>query len=90
MLVLPPELTHREARACLAQLLESLRGQKEAPVVVEASGLTRFDSSALALLIALRRECLASARPFSVNGLPPKLRQLAGLYGVAELFYPAK
>jgi phospholipid transport system transporter-binding protein len=55
------------------------------PVVVNASALQQFDSSALAVLIALRRQALASGRRFAVDGLTPRLRELAGLYGVTEL-----
>jgi phospholipid transport system transporter-binding protein len=54
-------------------------------VVVDASALTEFDSSALAVLLECRREALAAGKGFTVTGLPVRLRQLAGLYGVAEL-----
>jgi phospholipid transport system transporter-binding protein len=37
------------------------------------------------VLLACRREALAAGKAFSVRGLPTRLRQLAGLYGVAEL-----
>jgi phospholipid transport system transporter-binding protein len=54
-------------------------------VVLDASGLTQFDSSALAVMLACRREAMADSKSFAVKGLPLKLAQLAGLYGVAEL-----
>ena len=54
-------------------------------VVLDASALTEFDSSALAVLLECRREALAAGKGFSVRGLPARLRQLAGRYGVAEL-----
>ena len=57
-----------------------------APVVVaDASALSRFDSSAIAVLLDCRREALALGKSFSVKGLPSRLRVLAGLYGVADL-----
>jgi phospholipid transport system transporter-binding protein len=56
-----------------------------AAVVADASALQQFDSSALAILLACRREALAAHKSFSVFGMPARLRQLAGLYGVAEL-----
>jgi len=55
------------------------------PVVADATNLSRFDSSALAVLLACRRQAQALGRAFYVRGLPPRLRQLAGLYGIAEL-----
>ncbi|MFN7857478.1 MAG: lipid asymmetry maintenance protein MlaB [Acidovorax sp.] len=85
MLVLPCELTHRQATACLAKLLQGLKALREAEVVVDATGLTAFDSSALAVLLACRREALARGKSFSVLGLPAALRGMAGLYGVGTL-----
>ena len=89
MLVLPAELTQRQAKACLAMLLQGLRARKESSVVADASALSHFDSSALAVLLACRRESLAAGKTFGVRGLPPKLRQLAGLYGVGVLLAEA-
>jgi len=85
MLVLPAELTQRQATACLHMLLQAVRGEAAGQVVADASALERFDSSALAVLLACRRECLADGKTLVVRGLPDKLRELAGLYGVAGL-----
>jgi phospholipid transport system transporter-binding protein len=84
MLVLPAELTHAQATASLRMLLQGLRTQPGA-VVVDATALARFDSSALAVLLECRRESFSLGRPFAVRGLPQRLADLAGLYGVAEL-----
>jgi phospholipid transport system transporter-binding protein len=85
MLVLPAELTQRETTACLRMLSQGLRTQSGSAVVADASALTKFDSSALALLLECRRESLAMGKSFSVHGLPAGLRKLAVLYGVAPL-----
>lgn len=85
MLVLPAELTHAQARACAQMLAQGLRAEREPVVVADATALQRFDSSALAVLLECRREALAAGKGFSVKGLPPRLRSLAGLYGVADL-----
>ena len=85
MLVLPAELTHAQATASLRMLLQGLRSQPNAGVVVDAAALTRFDSSALAVLLECRRESMAMGRSFAVRGLPARLGALAGLYGVDEL-----
>lgn len=84
MLTLPFALTHAEA-AVFSGGLKALVLQQGAEVVADASALREFDSSALAVLLACRREALAAGKDFSVSGLPAQLRQLAGLYGVAEL-----
>lgn len=85
MLVLPAELTHEHAAACSHMLAQGVRTEPAASVVADATALSRFDSSALAVLLDCRREALALGKTFSVKGLPPRLRVLAGLYGVAEL-----
>jgi phospholipid transport system transporter-binding protein len=54
-------------------------------LVADATALEQFDSSALAVLMECRRESLATGKTFSVKRLPPRLRELAALYGVAEL-----
>ncbi|MEY4883146.1 MAG: hypothetical protein RIS34_1000 [Pseudomonadota bacterium] len=89
MLVLPSELMHAQANACLRMLVQGLRSQSGAAIVVDAAGLGRFDSSALAVLLEFRRECLAAGKRFSVSGLPERLRDVAGLYGIGELLSPA-
>lgn len=85
MLILPSELTLQQATACLQMLVQGLKASKDAVVVADVSALQRFDSSALAVLLECRREALALGKQFSVSSLPARLRELAGLYGVAEL-----
>lgn len=85
MLLLPAELTHAQANACVRMLSEALRARPEAAVVADASALDRFDSSALAVLLECRREALAVGKTLSVSGMSPRLRDLAGLYGVVGL-----
>ncbi len=89
MLVLPAELTNLQATALLARLRAPLAAPSGAALTVDASALERFDSSSLALLLQLRRDALAQGQSFSVKGLPPRLRELAGLYGVADLLTAA-
>ena len=85
---LPAVLTHDQASQCALELknaMASPSGPGGSEVVVDASALKAFDSSALAVLLECRRNALALGKSFSVHHLPEKLRQLAGLYGVAEL-----
>ena len=89
MLVLPSKLTHDQAAACADALRRGLAGQGDGATVVDASALTQFDSSALAVLLECRREATGLGRSFSVKGLPPRLRELASLYGVAGLLHAA-
>jgi phospholipid transport system transporter-binding protein len=88
MLKLPATLTQAQAGACLATQLAALRAQAGDTVRVDASQLNQFDSSALAVLLEFRREAQALGKGFAVQGLPPRLANLAVLYGVEALIPP--
>lgn len=89
MLVLPSELTHRQATACLRMLVQGLPSQTGPAVMVDAASLKLFDSSALSVLLEFRRASLALGKGFEIRDLSPRLVDLARLYGVAELLLPA-
>ena len=82
---LPERLTLAEAAATLADLRRSLAGTTDPVLEVDASALSRFDSSAVAVLLELRREALAAGRSLAVRGWPQRLQALVGLYGVQDL-----
>lgn len=85
MLVLPLEITHSQARAHAAALTQGLHAVHGPQVVLDASALVKFDSSALAVLLQCRREATALGKSFVVQGLTPRLHELATLYGIADL-----
>ncbi|MCY7308588.1 MAG: STAS domain-containing protein [Rhodoferax sp.] len=85
MLVLPAALTRLQASACLQMLVQGLRTETGATVLVDAAALGRFDSAALAVLLELRRESRAVGKMVAIRFMPDRLRDLASLYGVAEL-----
>ena len=84
-LKLPGTLLHDQANACLADWLALLAKAPAAEVVLDASALTEFDSSALAVLLGLRRTLIAQGKALRVEGMTPRLRELAVLYGVIDL-----
>ena len=85
MLVLPKELTHPQAQACVQMLAQAMKADGAPSVVADAGPLEHFDSSALAVLLECRREAMALGKTFSVVRMPPRLRELAAVYGVGEL-----
>jgi phospholipid transport system transporter-binding protein len=85
MLLLPATVTADEARDTLDMLAQALKREPDAGVVVDASGLQQFDSSALAVLLECQRLATAWGKGFSVKHAPAKLASLARLYGVGEL-----
>lgn len=68
-----------------AVLQESARVFAGAHLVVDFSGVTDVDSSALSLLLEWRRAAHATERVIAFTNLPANLKSLADLYGVSEL-----
>jgi phospholipid transport system transporter-binding protein len=85
VLKLPAVLIHAQASACRTQMVQAMAATQDRVVLLDASDLQQFDSSALAVLLACRREALALGRRLQVQGLSDRLRELATLYGVLEL-----
>ena len=84
MLALPAVLTHAQAGPCLEQLCAGIASSPQ-QVVVNAQALQNFDSSALAVLLELRRACLRLDKHLLIKGAPARLMHLASLYGVLSL-----
>jgi phospholipid transport system transporter-binding protein len=84
-MLLPATITAREARDTHRLLVQAMQGERTAPVVIDASNLKSFDSSALAVLLECQRLAKAFGRPFTIQSAPAKLSALAKLYGVNEL-----
>lgn len=89
MLLLPTTLTLRESRDTLRMLSQALQGEASEEVVIDASPLQQFDTSALAVLLECERLSHAWGKRFSVRQAPPKLAALAKLYGVDQLLFAA-
>ncbi len=78
----PSMLTQAEASDVLAAGLKALEGGVSA---IDLSGLQRFDSTAVAALLALRRAAVSRGMTLHISGMPDGLDSLARLYGVAHL-----
>jgi phospholipid transport system transporter-binding protein len=93
-LKLPARLRMDGACAAWTQMSPALRA--EAAQVLAAAGrevrlsaaeLSDFDSSALSLLLSAARQCKEQGATLRLDDAPEKLRELARVYGVAELFW---
>ena len=71
-----------------AVLEESARLFAGEHVLVDLSGVTEVDSSAVSLLLEWRREAARANRRIEFANLPGNLKSLAELYGVSELLGP--
>jgi phospholipid transport system transporter-binding protein len=95
MLMLPAVITHAEVPHVLRLFKQTLDqaaagGQVDAAMLtVDGSALHQFDSSALAVLLECQRMARANGRAFTVQSLPPRLVELARLYGVDGLLQSA-
>jgi phospholipid transport system transporter-binding protein len=90
MMQLPATATLTEASALARDAEQALmqgvgEGGARAPLAIDASALVEFDTSILAVLLQARRLALGAGCGFELTGAPPKLGQLAQLYGVADL-----
>jgi phospholipid transport system transporter-binding protein len=90
VLLLPATVTANEAQDTRRLLAQALKGGvAEDRVIVDASNLQHFDSSALAVLLECERAADAWGKPFELRNAPAKLLALARLYGVDVLLMPA-
>ena len=83
MIALPAALTMGQARQVLAGLELALR-QSDQPQI-DASALVSLDSAAIAVLLQCRRIAQAAGKSLLIANPPPKLTELARLYGVDAL-----
>ena len=82
---LPADLDGDKAAALLPQLRRQIEGAAGGPCTLDASGVQRFDSATLALLLECRRAAQARAVSFAVQHLPAGLESMAHVYGVDGL-----
>jgi phospholipid transport system transporter-binding protein len=86
-LALPATLLQAQAQSVADGLVATLQTKlaQGGDAVLDASALSQFDSSALAVVLACRRAALAQGRLLRVTGLPERAQALAQVYGVSEL-----
>jgi phospholipid transport system transporter-binding protein len=89
VLLLPATVTANEANDTRRLLTQALKSGVDGAVVVDASNLQHFDSSALAVLLECERAADAWGKPFELRNAPAKLLALARLYGVDALLMPS-
>jgi phospholipid transport system transporter-binding protein len=82
VLVLPETITLAQASDTLGMLERAMRADDSPVLRLDASALKSFDTSAVAVLLECRRLAQAWGKGFELNGAPPKLGELAQLYGV--------
>jgi phospholipid transport system transporter-binding protein len=85
---LPAQVTLADAGKTLMELKQALSQQAGPVVMLDAASLRVFDSSAVAVLLELRRQLRAEGKTLQVSHWPRRLEDLMGLYGVGELLAP--
>jgi phospholipid transport system transporter-binding protein len=84
---LPAVLMQAQAQAVTDELatLLGLCVSDGGEAMLDASALTQFDSSALAVILACRRAVMARGAHLRISGLPERAQALAKVYGLSEL-----
>ncbi len=82
---LPSVLTFEQATAVAAWLRAAAQVETSLPFVLDASALHQFNTAALAVILEAGRYAQQSGRSMQIQQAPQALRELAQLYGVAEL-----
>jgi phospholipid transport system transporter-binding protein len=82
---LPERLTLGEAVATLQHLERELGSHAAMALTVDASHLSVFDSSAVAVLLELRRKLQAQGKTLHLHDGPKRLHDLVQMYGLNEL-----
>ena len=96
MLTLPSRVRLDDASSVWAGLSSSLRAEAAqvrtaagSEVHISAAELKQFDSAVLSVLLSAARLCANEGVTLQVKQVPPKLQELARVYGVSELLWPA-
>jgi phospholipid transport system transporter-binding protein len=82
---LPAILTLREAPSVLEGLRAAFANETNGTWRIDAAPVQQLDTSALAVLLECARIAAAGGRRLEITGVPPRLAELARLYGVDEL-----
>ena len=79
----PQRVDHANASMVLADLTHRLQqAGGGTPVVLGLNALAHFDSSALSVLLALKRHAITSGQPLQITEWPNKLLDLVEAYGL--------
>ena len=82
---LPAVLTFEQATSVAAWLRAAAQVETSLPLVLDASALREFNTAALAVILEAGRYAQQRGRGMQIQQAPQALRELAQLYGVAEL-----
>jgi phospholipid transport system transporter-binding protein len=88
-LTLPHTVRLADAQQVLGALASELNASPAgAALELDAAALMDFDSAVLAVLLECQRLAAASGRVLVLKGAPPKLGELARVYGLTPLLWP--
>lgn len=82
---LPEQLTMHGAAKVLESLGRAVTQVSGPTMLLDAQALRVVDSSAVAVLLELRRRLQAQGKSLELKDPPQRLRDLVALYGVGEL-----
>ena len=78
-------LTFASARRAIEAFRPYCQQRTKKPLLLDLAAVTRMDSAGLALLLQWKRMAHAAGRPLRFSALPEQARNLAAVFGVADL-----
>lgn len=85
MTALPASLTLKDSQAVLESLRQSFAADTGDTWRIDAAAVAQLDTSALAVLLECARIAVDAKRKFEILNAPPRMADLAHLYGVDGL-----
>ena len=85
MTALPASLTLKDAQAVLESLRQSFAADSGDTWRIDAGAVAQLDTSALAVLLECARIAAGAKRKLEILNAPPRMSDLAHLYGVDGL-----
>lgn len=83
---LPAKVSHENAQSVLSEGMALLANiQANGSLNIDCQKLDIFDSSALSIILAIKRQAQKKVISIQLQAVPEKLASLAKVYGVADI-----
>lgn len=82
----PAKIDHANVESVLASGLGMMKTLAQGSLmVIDCQDLQSFDSSALSMILSMRRQAQAQSVNIQLNAVPEKLASLATVYGLSDV-----
>jgi phospholipid transport system transporter-binding protein len=82
----PAKIDHANVESVLASGLDMMKALAQGSLmVIDCQDLQSFDSSALSMILSMRRQAQAQSVNIQLDAVPEKLASLATVYGLSDV-----